>query len=110
MGLTSERLAELTRRKQELVREIDKAPDNNLLRENLMIIEGEIKQERRVVVNGPEKEAATPKEESSPGEKKIPQKEEISGKDSSSQKKKTKSDKPKKSVTNAKEKSLRDFF
>jgi hypothetical protein len=63
VGLTSERLKGLTRRKLELVREIDKAPNNPALREDLALVEAEIKRERIVVVNGPEAISQKPEPE-----------------------------------------------
>lgn len=59
MSVTSDRLRELTKRKLELIREIDKNSSNEALKDNLKLIEEEISRERTVVVYGrPEEKPA----------------------------------------------------
>ena len=84
MGLTSSKLGELTKRKLDLIREIDKSSESESLKERLKRIEEKIVVERAVVVNG------EPKNEPEAHEKSAD------------------SDRRKRSGT--KEKSLKEFF
>jgi hypothetical protein len=95
MSLTSERLKELTKKKLELIREIDKNQSNEGLKESLSALEMEISKERAALIGGGSSGLVERKEDDEPAsEKAVSHAEHAHNADNPA----------------LKEKSLRDFF